>query len=369
MMDIALGVTGSEDDSGWRSYGQKPNVTHRFASRKENNMIIIRADANPNIGMGHIMRCLSVADAASSSGHKVTFILADDGVEGLVNERGYEAIVLHTDYKDMESEVWPEIAAELIIVDSYYVTKPYLEKLRLRAPLVYIDDILSFPYPVDILVNYNAYAPFAGYHELYENSGVEEPHLILGTTYAPLRAMFRGLSKKEQKRDVENVLISTGGSDVEHVALRIVEAQPTARTYHLLLGNMNEDKEEIRKLAGKNIVLHENVTDMKTLICSMDLAVSAAGSTLYEICACGVPLITYVLADNQIPGAQAFERLGLAINLGDMREVEDPSKLILSSIEMLAYDYERRVEVGQKMQSMIDGFGADRMVEEIMKTT
>ena len=334
-------------------------------------MIIIRADANPNIGMGHIMRCLSVADSFAASGHKVVFLLADDGVEGLVKGRGYEAIVLHTDYTKMEEEVWPEIAAELIIVDSYYVTAKYLERLRQKSKLVYIDDILSFPYPVDILVNYNAYDPFAGYQHLYENSGVEEPRFILGSTYAPLRAMFRGLPKKERKREVENVLISTGGSDAEHVALRIIEAHPTARTYHLLLGNMNEDKERIKALAKGNpyIALHQNVTDMKTLICSMDLAVSAAGSTLYEICACGVPLITYVLADNQIPGAEAFEKLGLAVNLGDMREVEDPSQLILSSIEELAENYERRVEVGQKMQSMIDGFGADRMVEEIMKTT
>ncbi len=347
-------------------------VTHRCASRKDIKiMIVIRADANPNIGMGHIMRCLSVADAASSSGHKVTFILADDGVANLVHSRGYETIVLHSDYREMDEELWPELNPELIIVDSYFVTAKYLEKLRLKAPLVYIDDILSFPYPVDILVNYNAYAPFAGYHELYENSGVEEPRFILGSSYAPLRTMFRGLPKKEQKKSVENVLISTGGSDAEHIALSIVEAKPTARTYHLLLGNMNEDKERIRALAkdNKHLVLHENVTDMKTLICSMDLAVSAAGSTLYEICACGVPLITYILADNQIPGAEAFEKLGLAVNLCDMREVEDPSRAILSSIEELADDFERRVDVGQKMQSMIDGFGADRMVEAIMKTT
>lgn len=334
-------------------------------------MIIIRADANPNIGMGHIMRCLSVADSFAASGEKVTFIHADDGVADLVHSRGYEAIVLHSDYREMEEKVWPDLHPALTIVDSYFVTKPYLEKLRLRSTVVYIDDILFFPYPVDILVNYNAYGPFAGYHELYENSGVEEPHFILGSTYAPLRAMFRGIPKKEQKKSVENVLISTGGSDPDHLALRIVEAEPTARTYHLLLGNMNEDKERIKALAAENqhLVLHENVTDMKTLICSMDLAVSAAGSTLYEICACGVPLITYVLADNQIPGAQAFERLGLALNLGDMREVEDLSHLILSSIEELADNFERRVVVGEKMQSMIDGFGADRMVAEIMKTT
>jgi len=66
----------------------------------------------------------------------------------------------------------------------------------------------------------------------------------------------------------------------------------------------------------------ENVQDMRGLICSMDLIVSAAGSTLYEICACGVPLITFVTADNQIRGAEAFSSLGLAVNIGDLREPE-----------------------------------------------
>ena len=81
---------------------------------------------------------------------------------------------------------------------------------------------------------------------------------------------------------------------------------------------------------------------MRALILSMDICVSAAGSTLYEICACGVPLITYILADNQIPGAGTFEKSGLAVNCGD------------------------RVEVGKRMQEMIDGYGAERLVRQLM---
>lgn len=108
-------------------------------------MIVFRADANPNIGMSHIMRCLSVADSASSK-HQVIFILADDGVEGLVKGRGYETFVLHTDYTKMEEEVWPQLKPSLIIVDSYFVTAKYLQNLRTKAKVAYIDDILSFSY-------------------------------------------------------------------------------------------------------------------------------------------------------------------------------------------------------------------------------
>lgn len=332
-------------------------------------MILIRADANPVIGMGHIMRCLSIADAAVALGNEVKFLLADENVSTLVEERGYQCIVLNSIYSDMDSEIWPEINPDMVVVDSYYVTEKYLEKLRKKYKVVYIDDIAAFPYDVNILVNYNAYGSYIDYHQLYLNSQLEEPQQILGPGYAPLRSMFKDLKKRNQKKNVENVLISTGGSDPDHFALEIVKAKPKNYVYHILVGSMNLDKAEIRRHALDNIVIHENVSDMAGLISKMDIAVSAAGSTLYEICACGVPLITYVLADNQIKGADAFEKLGLAVNLGDMRTVKDPCERIISAVEELADDYQKRVDTGIQMQNMIDGHGAERMVREMMRVS
>lgn len=332
-------------------------------------MIYIRTDANPKIGMGHIMRCLSIADAAKELGFESTFILSDDNVQSMVISRGYQTIILHSDYTIMEEEIWPEINPEIIVIDSYYVTKNYLASIREKGITAYIDDLAAFSYPVDILINYNIYGPYLDYHRLYTASNVEEPLYILGASYAPLREMFRGIPPKKQLAAVRNILISTGGSDPHHFALKLVKSKPTKYTYHILLGNMNEDKEMICVLAShnSNIVIHENVVDMEKLISMMDIAVSAAGSTLYEICACGVPLITYILADNQIPGAVAFEKLGMALNLGDIRGVSDPIKKFLSAIDQLADNYQLRLKVGNKMQSMIDGYGAKRMVNEIMR--
>lgn len=332
---------------------------------RKNGMIYIRADANGKIGMGHIMRCLSIADAAAALGHEVRFVLADACVEALVRERGYQAIVLQSDYTLMEDEKWPEIKAGMIIADSYYVTAKYLRLLKEKTDLlVYIDDLAAFPYPVDVLVNYNVYGSYLDYPRLYGSAGIANPRFILGPSFAPLRKMFRGVPKKEPKETVSDVLISTGGSDPGHFALKLAQANLQNRTYHILLGGMNPDKEEIKRISRKNqhIVCHENVLDMKSLICSMDIAVSAAGSTLYEICACGIPLITYILADNQIPGAEAFEKLGLAVNLGDLRGKEQPGEIILAAVEKLANDFQCRASVCSKMQSVIDGFGADRLM-------
>ena len=358
------------------------------------NRILFRADANKNIGMGHIMRCLSLADAFTSADCYVEFLIADDSVSELIQSRGYKAIVLNSDYTRMEEELnyWPsDFRADFLIVDSYYVTANYLASLRekmkgIDSKLVYIDDVLSLPYPVDILVDYNAYSNQSIYDRLYDSATVEKPRMILGPTYAPLRSMFRNVPKKVQREKVENILISTGGSDELHVALTILNAITssvrTDHVYHFLIGAMNADKEEIKKVAAEenNIVIHENVSDMRSLIQSVDLAISAAGSTLYEISACGVPLITYSLADNQIPGAEAFEKLGLAVNVGDLRDltsIDHDSVMsgtldstavqrILTAAEKLARDYEHRCQMGKKMQGMIDGFGADRMVQEIL---
>lgn len=336
--------------------------------------IIIRADANRNIGMGHVMRCLSIADIFYEQGHEVIFLIASDNVQKLIKSRGYENIVLHTKYDSMEDEIqyWSQMVADIIIVDSYYVTIEYLSSLRHMVKgagkLVYIDDLAAFPYPVDFLINYNVYGTNIDYNGLYKKEGVDVPLLILGPTYAPLRSMFRGVEKKIQPKTVQDVLISTGGTDLEHIALSIVKAKPETYVYHILIGALNVDKDEIEKLASDNpkIVLHESVSDMMTLIRSVDICVSAAGSTMYEICACGVPMITYSVADNQLPGAAALEKMGLAKNLGDMRQEDRPEDLILNAIDHLADDYNKRCYVGSRMQEIVDGLGAERIVSEIM---
>ena len=359
-------------------------------------MILFRADANSSIGMGHVMWCLSIADAISTNTSfptivrgkaDIKFVLTDETVADLIKSRGYEPIVLHTNYSHMESEIetWNELSdsidADLIIVDSYFVTADYLSFLRDNIGFTaYIDDVLAFPYPVDVLVDYGAHITATDYHRLYE--GREEPEFIFGMEYAPLRAMFQDVPPKEQREEVKDVLLSTGGSDELHIALSFVKylcEHPSAYTYHILLGAMNQDKLTIHALADKmdNVVLHENVQDMRGLICSMDVIVSAAGSTLYEICACGVPLITFSTADNQVPGATAFSSLGLAINIGDLREPKsrtvmsgtlDPSAIdrIVRVAKVLAEDMNTRVMMATRMQSLIDGRGASRLAKEML---
>lgn len=356
-------------------------------------MIYIRADGNKTVGMGHIMRCLSIADELRIYSDPPVFILSSNDVEDYIRSRGFPTFVLNSDYKKMEEELdlWPEEKAAAVIVDSYFVSSSYLlslkHKLSESGKLIYIDDLALFPYPVDLIINYNIYADIPMYSSLYSKC-LKNPQLALGPRYAPLRKYFRDVPQKKQARDVRNILISTGGSDEFHLSRSMIQylcnKKREKKYFHFLLGALNPDKEELRELAGKNenIVLHENVADMRTLISAMDIVVSAAGSTVYEVCCCGVPLITYVIADNQTFGARAMEELLIAVNVGDLRvqiheetkETDPEKKYILQSsvikifdaIDDLAGDWNKRIRIGKKMQDVVDGFGAERIAHMIL---
>ena len=341
-------------------------------------MIIFRADGNSIVCTGHIMRCLSMADAFRRRGENCIFAIADNTPEELISSRGYETVTLGTRYDHLDDEISAmqsliqKKCPDLVILDTYFVTRTYMDALNVICSLVYIDDLGAFPYPCRSLVNYNAYGPYLGYEELYGRSGVKAPKQYLGIKYAPLRNDFRCVEIHNQPEKVSEVLVSTGGADPEHITVRLIRTlleKGIKYKYHFLVGAMNRDAEEICALAGNSdrIIVHRNVRDMKALLMESDIAVSAAGSTLYELCACGVPTVTYVFADNQKMGAGAFQRMGLMRNIGDVREIGDFENKILEEIDMLSLNEALRREISSKMQELVDGCGADRLAERLLQ--
>lgn len=347
-------------------------------------MLLFRADGNPAIGAGHMMRCLSIAGAAKEPCH---FLMADSCFYDMVVSKGYQVSVMNTDYRQMEKELprllelIQTLLPSVLFVDSYYVTAAYLSALReacghISCKLVYIDDVLAFPYPCDILLNYNIYGPDKEqeYRQMYRTAGTEPPRFLLGPSYAPLRKEFQNLPERIVKPEVRHILISTGGSDPEHIA-RDLAAYITGHPdglelfeFHFIIGAMNEDLDQIRQLTAlsPNIMLHVNVNNMAELMCRSDLAVSAAGSTLYELCATQTPTITYVLADNQIPGAEGFERHGILRCIGDARAIGEklPERLI-AEVLRLSNCHEERAVIAKRQRTVVDGNGAGHVVEEI----
>lgn len=334
-------------------------------------MILIRADANEKIGTGHVMRCLSIAQAFTAQGETVQFVTADHCGDKLIRDRGFETVCLNTEWERLDCEVPALIeaikdrTANLLLVDSYYVTEYYFKKLSPYIKLAYIDDMNQAVWDVDYLINYNIFAPCFDY-SLYDKT---RSKLLLNPLYAPLREEFKGLPEHTIKKSVTNVLVSAGGADPEKVSAQLMSTicpNHPEISFHFVIGALNPNINELMLYEDDNIILHINEKRMSDLMMTCDIAISAAGTTLYELCAAGIPTITYSLADNQIAAAMQFEKQGIMLSAGDCRTDDLFVERVNYCLQELLNSINKRKDLSRKMQALVDGKGADRIVESLL---
>lgn len=335
------------------------------------DMIYIRTDMNSIIATGHVMRCLAIADAAKSMGEFVTFILADDQAAELIKKHGHQMIIMHTPWNDMESElpVMERLAKEYkidrILVDSYQVTKRYLECLSKLMRVFYMDDLNAFYYPVSNIICYANYWEKFQYCERYPKS-----KLFLGTEYVPLRAEFSECIRKKINLKVEKLLLLSGGTDHYQVLNRILEMLDINRysQINVFCGKYNMQYREMKEKnrAYKNVHINKAVPDIKRYMSDADLAISAGGTTLYELCAVGTPAISYAVADNQLDNVKKFQEDGVIDYAGDVRR-DDVIRYIRKYLKIYDMDQEMRQEKSRKMQKLVDGKGAWRIANALIQ--
>lgn len=330
-------------------------------------MVYIRVDMNEQIATGHMMRCLSIADALRDLGEQVTFILADEQAINLLKQRGYDAIVLHTQWNDMDGELQglsqmiQNEQIEKLLIDSYLVTPQYLAKLSESVKTVYIDDMNLFDYPVDAIICY------ANYWKKF-NYPIEqvEKHYYVGTKYVPLKSVFWNCGKKVIAEQPEKLLVLTGGSDPYHVSELILNCIDLYkfRNIDVICGMYNTDYRRLVKHYKKyvNIRFHQAVNNIEDYMQNADIAISAGGTTLYELCACGTPTISYSFADNQWYNVRQFEEDGVIDYAGDAR-VDDIVGNIMFYLEKYRADFQLRKSRSERMQKMVDGKGATRIAK------
>ena len=348
-------------------------------------MLYIRADGNTQIGMGHIMRCLSIAEAAVSLGaeYEPVFLIADEGCRGMIEERGFHATVLHTDYKNMMSEL-PRLKKlldqerDILLVDSYQANTAYFEAVLELAFTVCLED-MGEPYPVDLLINYNLYAPKL--REKYRLNG-KTLNTLLGAAYMPLRSVFQKDIEYYVKEKVTDVMITTGGSDPYFAAGAFVDAflsaergfcdgdDETVITWHIVSGPFNAFAERLKENYGGygNVVIHEGLKDLKALMKRCDVVLTATGSTVYEVSAIGVPMIAFYFAENQRQGAEELAELTDIVNAGCF--CDDRDCVIGKTVEALkkcVNNKEYRMLLYKQERRLIDGKGAGRIASEIFR--
>lgn len=341
-------------------------------------MFIIRADGNAKIGAGHLMRCLTIGEALFSRQEDVLFLCADEDSALLVERHGFRVEVLHADYRQMETELaawdsWVQGSGNTILVDSYHVTDAYLTSLRKYGTVYLMDDMQRKAYPVDGVINYNLFADPDVYEAIYgierydsQSNHDEGVRFYLGGDYVPLRAQFRNV-EYQVREAVSDVLITTGGADADNIAGEILETIDwPGITYHVLVGRFSPHFESWRARAAESsrIRIYFDLRDMAGLMRCCDLAVSAGGSTLYELAAVGVPFICFSYAENQealaeytgkehvagYAGAWHLDRLGTLRRMAAL-------------FSELRGDRALREQYSERERKLIDGQGADRLAE------
>ena len=336
-------------------------------------MIAIRADCNSEIGMGHIMRCLSVADSITALGEEVCFIVSKDTDISFFDNVPYNYFVLQDD-KDIWSakevcEILKNKSIETLFLDSYRVTEEKINELSATVKVCYLDDLHLFDYNVNTVINYNIEATNSDYLPTkYLNR-----KLYVGAEYFPLRSEFQNAGKIVIKKDIQNVLITTGSTDKNHITKQIVEAIEVNKYpnihFHILKGKFYNDayKNELDNLADgySNVHILGWGQTMAELYLKTDLVIAPGSTTTFEALSLNVPCISFEFVDNQHEQCMCMENMGIAPYIGNFAENAIKTEVIKAVFtNMLGFTYRKNLEANYS--KLFDGKGSHRIAEIVI---
>lgn len=336
--------------------------------------IAFRLDRGPSIGSGHLIRCTALAQELASRKQNVILICRDRTAA-----LAFPTIYLKDAYRADQADgyAFPPIDDEIgemvqvikryqidcLIVDHYGATTNYFSRLKPHVKVMAaIDDMAKISLPVDMVINGNAYADERG----YKDAAVK----LCGTSYTLLRDCFRNIPPKKISDDVREIYITSGGADplgLCEKTLSFLSFPIAAQTQiHVIIGpDFSEGyQKRLKKTAGRNGNVHMIYhADMRKCMERADLFISAAGSTLYELAACGVPDICIVLSEDQIRLAKSLHDLGAACCIGDIMQVRRLD--LLEAVDNFK-DPAVRMTVRDAQRKLVDGYGSVRAADAIL---
>ncbi len=359
--------------------------------------IVFRADASIQIGTGHVMRCLTLADELSRQGHECQFVCREHPghLGDLIVSKGYGLILLPApagyppqqkkstsdDYALWLGVPWQEDAsqtldaisplkADWLVVDHYALDAQWERALsKAVRHIMVIDDMANRAHECELLLDQNLGRVALDYDGLLP----AECQRLIGPCYALLRpefAAFREQSLQRRKHpELKRILISLGGVDRTNMTGQILAALadsslPTSTELDIIMGAAAPYLDEIRQQAVRlpfKATVGVNVQDMAERMCLADLSIGAVGSTSWERCCLGLPAILLVLAENQKSAAEALKRSGAVIITDRGAEVRAELENLLDS-GGCEYTLTRMVQLGAEM---VDGDGCVRVANEL----
>ncbi len=335
-------------------------------------MIAFRTTASKRIGFGHLRRCLTLAGelrARVGTASQIRFwIDGDASALAVVEIRGFEAQLVVGPEPTTTAGLIRATKIETVIADSYDIQSEAFSAWRpLLRGLVALDDLGDRFLDVDVVVNGSPHAARLRYRT---GSGST---LFLGPQFALLTSSYRTLPLHSAQSEVSRVLVTLGGADPRGSTAKIVEAVRRALpAVHLdvvvgpLFGPM-PDLDQAAKQDPVRLRVHRELDDLSALMAEADLAVSGGGQTLYELAASGVPTVAICLADNQKDNIAALSMISL-LSVGSLEAASANSFLPVEQVcRRLATDQTLRANMSHTGQALIDGGGAERIADMILK--
>lgn len=337
--------------------------------------VLFRVDAGPTIGLGHLQRCLSLADALRHLDITSLFLTNDDPrVLERVSGFGFDGYKLITSESwrraDIEQtlDIGAEIGCSAIVVDSDYEGADYLDKLRKSGYFVAaIEDTAPHPFPCHLVVNGDTHA-----RQLRYQSPRKDTQFLLGPEYSILRPEFWDVPTRAISNNVNNILVTFGGADPYNLmsqTLAMLESIPKRFVVTAIIGPFFENFAEIQAVdqgAYHDIRLVKTPDSVSHLMTKADLAISAGGQTLYELACVGCPTVAVKMADNQDGQLATFKESGFLQFAGSGKK-KDITERIITMVNSLLTDTETRFAMSKAGQRLIDGKGALRVTQRIVE--
>ena len=344
---------------------------------------VFRVDASLQIGIGHVMRCLTLTQVLKENGADVEFICRKH--EGsLIDKIRSSGFIVHELKVFEETKVDNKLAhshwlgatqqqdaddcinilkaekLDWLIVDHYALDEQWQKRLKpCYEKLMVIDDLADKFFDCDVLLNQNLGVQI----EDYKNKIRNNCKLLLGCNYALLRPEFsnlreRALEKRKNTIAINNILITMGGNDNENITYDILQQLDGKYNITVVLGGSPVHKDMIIDYAeGKNIKVIVDADNIAELMFEADLAIGAGGSTSWERCCLGLPTLLYITAENQRMVAENLEKKSAVVIVKNLKY----------DLKMIINNFSFWKTISKQSQLVCDGMGVKKVQEFLIK--
>lgn len=344
------------------------------SKRKCNSMktLFIRADAGHAIGIGHVMRCIAIAQSWKHEGGTVCFLtkIVNEKIAERLTLEGFQYIELDSVDEDKQINALLKSSSEsLVLMDGYQFDAALQKRFKnIGCSLIVIDDFSHAEhYYADVIINRNLIAT----DSLYK--GKIEPYtkLLIGPSYNFIRQEFLIYSEQTfyVKPKIKTIFVNFGGSDPKGLTIQITKylaSQEMDLKILIVVGAAYKQLDDLKKLCAiyiNKIQIFYDAKNIAELMIKSDLAITAGGTTLFELACLGIPSISMKVADNQ-KSIDVFEKQGATVAL-DVRE--SLSEILLAEKLNLLQKRQVRQEMSSKSQQLIDCKGNQRIIDILME--